>query len=227
MQDLTRKHADSVAEVRRLSKLMRRMKRLARQQGGPMDIGEAQRRVARVLVCMSNGEPTAAVEYLCRSKKTRCWDVARKGQVETDLRLWWRGTDDGTRQTYLVMDDTNRMMHQAIIRARRFSVDGTLETWVDTQNVQKGINPAPSIVMQQAVAVKRRIGVEHTANHRSDRRWLQRWRRRRGVQLRRGIVREQLSVDKMHRKVSQGAAQKSSWGAGCFWVGGVRGGKKR
>ena len=192
-----------------------------------MKIREPQRSIARVLVCMNNGEPTAAVEYVSRSKKSRCCDAASQRQLETDLRDWWRATDVHTRQTYLVVDETNAKMHKAIVQARRFAVDGALEAWVDTQNVQKGINPAPGIVMQQAVAVKRRIGVEHPANRRSSRRWLQRWRRRRGIQLRRGTVREQLSVDQMHGKVIHGAARKSRRGVGWFWVGRVQGRKKR
>ena len=136
------------------------MKRRAREQGGPMKMREAQRSIARVLVCMNNGEPTAAVGYVSRSQKTRCWDAASKQQLEADLRDWWSATDVDTRQTYLVVDERNAAMHKAIVQAKRFAVDGTLEAWVDTQNVQKGINPAPGIVMQQAAAAKRRIGVE-------------------------------------------------------------------
>lgn len=221
MQELKRSHAEHDASVRRLSKEMQRVKRRAREQGGPMKIREPQRSIARVLVCMNNGEPTAAVEYVSRSSKTRCLDASSTRQLEADLREWWRATDVDTRQTYL--DETNAAMHKAIVQARRFGVDSTLEAWVDIQNVEKGINPGPGIVMQQAVAVKRRIGVEHAANRRSARRWLQRWRCRCGIQLRRGNVRERLSVDQMHGKVIHGAAPKSSRGVGPFWVGGVRG----
>ena len=127
----------------------------------------------------------------------------------------------------LVVDETNAAMHKAIVQARRFVVDNSLEAWVDIQNVEKGINPSSRIVMQQAVAVKRRIGVEHAANRRSARRWLQRWRCRCGLQLRRGNVRERLSVGQMHGKVIHEGARKSSRGVGWFWVGGVRGWKKR
>ena len=169
-----------------------------------MKMREAQRSIARVLVCMNNGEPTAAVGYVSRSQKTRCWDAASKQQLEADLRDWWSATDVDTRQTYLVVDERNAAMHKAIVQAKRFAVDGTLEAWVDTQNVQKGINPAPGIVMQQAAAVKRRIWVEQPANRPSSRRWLQRWRRRCGIQLRRGNVRERLSVEQMHGKVMHG-----------------------
>ena len=119
------------------------MKRRAREQGGPMKIRESQRSIARVLFCMSNGEPAAAVEYVSRSSKTRCLDASSKGQLEADLREWWRATDVDTCQTYLVVDETNPEMHKAIVQARRFAVDSTLEAWVDIQNVQKGIKPGP------------------------------------------------------------------------------------
>ena len=169
-----------------------------------------------MLVCMNNGEATAAVEYVALSQKSQCWDAASKGRLEAHLRDWWRAADVETRQRYLVVDETDAKMHKAIVQAKRFVVDGTLEAWVDTQNVQKGSNPAPGIVMQQAVAVKRRIGVEPPANRRSSRRWLQRWRRRRGIQLRRGNVREHLTRDQMHGKVTHGAAQKSTGGSTHF-----------
>ena len=223
MQELKRRHAEHDAEVRRLSKEMQRLKRRAREQGGPRKIRVPQKSIARVLVCMNNGEPTAAVEYVARSSRTRCLDASGKGQLAADLREWWRATDVDTRRTYAVVDETNAAMHKAIVQAKRFAVDTSLEAWVDIQNVEKGINPSPGIVMQQAGAVKRRIGVEHAADRRSARRWLQRWRCRCGIRLRRGNVRERLSMDQMHAKVMPAAAPKSSRGVGWFWVGGVRG----
>ena len=123
-----------------------------------MKLREPHRTIARVLVCMNNGEPTAAVEYVSRSSKTRCLDASSKGQLEADLREWWRATDVDTRQTYLVVDETNAKLHKHIIQARRFAVDSSLEAWVDIQNVEKGINPGPGIVMQQAVVVKTHRG---------------------------------------------------------------------
>ena len=174
-----------------------------------------------MLVCINSGDPTAAVEYVSRSNKTRCLDASIRGQLEADLREWWMATDVDTRQRYLVVSETNASMHTAIVQARRFVVDSSLEAWVDVQNVQKGINPAPGVVMEQAIAVKRRVGVEHTANRQSSRRWLQRWRRRCGIQLRRGTVRERQSVDQMQGKVTHGAAQRSIRGVGWFWLGGV------
>ena len=213
MQELKERHAQHNAEVNRLRKEMHRLKRRAREKCGPIKLRPAQRSIARVLVCLNNGDPTAAVEYVARSNKTTSWDGVRKGKLEADLRDWWKAADVETRQRHVVVDESNR---KAIVQAKRFVVDGTLEEWVDSQNVQKGINPVPAIVLQEAVAVKRRIGVEHPANRQSSRRWLQRWRRRRGIQFRRGNVREHLTRDQMHGKVTHGAAQKSTGGSTGF-----------
>ena len=212
MQELKERHAQHNTEVNRLRKEMQRLQRRARLECGPIKLRAAQRSIARVLVCLNNGEPTAAVEYVSRSNKTKCWDGVKKGKLEADLRSWWNAADAETRQRHMVADESNANMHKAFVQAKRFIVDGTLEEWVDSQNVQKGINPVPAIVLQEAVSVKRRMGVEHPANRQSSRRWLQRWRRRRGIQLRRGNVREHLTREQMHGKVTDGVAQKSAGG---------------
>ena len=219
MEELKKSHAEHDAEVRRLSKEMQRMKRRARQHCGPMKIREQQRTIARVLVCMNNGEPTAALQYVSRSRKTRCLGAWTNADLGAELREWGTAADVDTLRTHLVVDERKQQMHKAIVQARRFAVDSTLEGWVEIQNVEKGINPAPGIVMQQAVAVKRRIGLDHPANHRSALRWLQRWLCRCGIQPRRNNVRERLSVDQMHRKVIHGAARTCSRKVGWFSVG--------
>ena len=225
MQELKERHAQHNTEVNRLRKEMQRLKRRAREECGPIKLRAAQRSIARVLVCLNNGEPTAAVEYVARSNKTTCWDGVKKGKLEAELRDWWKAADVETRQRHMVVDESNANMHKACVQAKRFIVDGTLEEWVDSQNVQKGINPVPAIVLQEAVSVKRRIGVEHPANRQSSRRWLQRWRRRCGIQLRRGNVREHLTRDQMHWKVKHGAAQKSTGGSTGFGLPGAGGTK--
>ena len=143
------------------------MKRHARQHCAPMKLREPQRTIARVLVCMNNGEPAAAMQYVSRSSRTRCLNAGRKAALEAELLDWWTATDVDTLRTHLEMDESKPQMHKAIVQARRFAVDSTLEGWVEIQNVKKGINQAPSIVMQQAVAEKRRLGLDHPANHRS------------------------------------------------------------
>ena len=43
----------------------------------------------------------------------------------------------------------------------------------------------PTAALQEARAMTQRIGVEAPRTHRGSRQWLQRWRRRRGLRLRR------------------------------------------
>ena len=92
-------------------------------------------------------------------------------------------------------------MQNAFKQAERFSVDVGLEAWVEDQNVQKGINPAPSLLLRQASMLKASLGVNSAPSRRGERRWMQRWRARRGLQLRKFPAQEHLPVDRMQRKV--------------------------
>ena len=92
-------------------------------------------------------------------------------------------------------------MQNAFKQAERFSVDAGLEAWVEDQNVQKGINPAPSLLLRQASMLKASLGASSAPTRRGERRWMQRWRARRGLQLRRFPAQERLPVDLMQRKV--------------------------
>ena len=92
-------------------------------------------------------------------------------------------------------------MQNAFKEAQRFNVDAGLEAWVEDQNVQKGINPAPSLVLGQASMLKASLGVKPAGTRKGERRWMQRWRARRGLQLRKFPAQERLPVELMHRKV--------------------------
>ena len=92
-------------------------------------------------------------------------------------------------------------VQKAFKQAQRFNVDAGLEAWVEDQNVQKGINPAPSLLLRQASMLKASLGVDAAGTRRGERRWMQRWRARRGLQLRKFPAQERLPVDLMQRKV--------------------------
>jgi len=143
MLNLKKKHEKHDAEVRRLANEMCRLKRRVSTQGGDVRLRDTHCSIARVLVCMRNGEPTAAVDNVSRSCKTRCLNATGRAPLEADLRGWWRGTAAATRRTYLVEDGAKVKLYKAIKQARRFVVDTDLEAWVDDQNVRKGINPFP------------------------------------------------------------------------------------
>ena len=80
--------------------------------------------------------------------------------------------------------------------------DDELVFWVADQNVSKGINPVPAITLREASLLKRRIGVEDPKTHRGARQWMQRWRRRRGLRLRKNPAIEPLEKKDLHGKAS-------------------------
>ena len=98
------------------------------------------------------------------------------------------------------MGETNKKLHGAIKRAQRFIVDEDLETWVAQQNVSKGINPVPTVILQEAKRVKHRAGAYRPTTHRGARQWLQRWRRRMGLRLRRFPANEPMEKKEMRSK---------------------------
>ena len=91
-------------------------------------------------------------------------------------------------------------MQNAFRQAQRFTVEVDLEGWVEDQKVHKGINPAPGLVLRHASMLKASKGVGAASTCRGERRWLQRWRSRRVLQLRKFPVQERLSVDHMQLK---------------------------
>ena len=68
--------------------------------------------------------------------------------------------------------------------------------------MSKGINLVLALALQEARVVKERMGVEAPRTHRGARQWLQRWRRRREVRLRKFPVLEHLDETDMHAKAS-------------------------
>ena len=123
-------------------------------------------------------------------------------EMESELREWWISADENTKTKHRNISDANQNMHNAIKAAQRFIVDDDLESWVAHQNVSKGINPAPALTLQEARVVKERMGVQAPPTHRGARQWLQRWRRRRELRLRKFPVLEPLDERDMHGKAS-------------------------
>ena len=200
MNELKRTLRDLDANLRRVNRELRNAKRRASELG-KFRLREPQRTTARILVAMHQGELTAAMDYIQRKRKDKGLDHTMAAQAESELREWWRGADDATKQSHRVKEGTSLKMQSAFKQAERFSVDAGLEAWVEDQNVQKGINPAPSLLLRQASMLKASLGVNSAPSRRGERRWMQRWRTRRGLQLRKFPAQERLPVDQMQRKV--------------------------
>jgi hypothetical protein len=151
---------------------------------------------------MHEGEPAAAIEYIRSKRKGKELSAACVGELEAGLREWWGGADAATKKSHRVFDAANDKMRNAIKQARRFTVDLNLETWIEEQNVQKGINPTTSNVIRQANAEKHRAGVDIPSAHRASKQWLRRWRLRRGLRLRKFPALEGLTTEQMHSKAT-------------------------
>ena len=151
---------------------------------------------------MREGEPTAAMAFLKSKRAGEPTAATGWVEVESDLRAWWIGADEDTKRKQSQIHDTNKELHSAIEQAQIFIVDEELEAWVADQNVSKGINPVPAITLREAAIVKRRNGVVAPRTHRGARQWMQRWRRRRGLRLRKFPAIEPLDKKDLHGKAS-------------------------
>ena len=200
MNVLKRSLRDVDANLRRVNQELRSAKRRA-SESGKFRLREPQRTTGRILVAMHHGEPTAAMDYIQSKRKGNGLDRTCATQAEAELREWWRRADDATKQSHRVMEEASIKMQNAFKQAQRFTVEADLEAWVEDQNVQKGINPAPSLLLRQASMLKTSRGVSLPPTRRGERRWMQRWRSRRGLQLRKFPAQERLSVEQMQRKV--------------------------
>ena len=201
MSELKRKKEELEQEIRRISTEMRNVRR-KHATGGHWHMTAAQRTTARALMVMRDGEPTAAMAFLRSKRKGDDPNATRWAELESELREWWISADEDTKNEHKHISDTNQSMHSAITAAQRFVVDDDLESWVADQNVNKGINPVPALTLREARAVKERVGAQAPRTHRGARQWLQRWRRRRELRLRKSPVLERLEDTDMHGKAS-------------------------
>ena len=74
---------------------------------------EPQRTIARILVAMHHGEPTAAMGYIQSKRKGKGLDHTMATQAEAELREWWRGADSATKQSHRVKEGASIKMLQA------------------------------------------------------------------------------------------------------------------
>ena len=118
---------------------------------------------------MHHGEPTAAMDYAQSKRNGKELDHTMAAQAEAELREWWRVADDATKQSHRAREGASMKMQNAFKQAQRFNVDAGLEAWVEDQNVQKVISPAPSLLLRQASMLKASLGVDAAGTRRGER----------------------------------------------------------
>ena len=97
MNELKRTLRDVDENLRRVNRDLRNAKRRASELG-KFRLREPQRTAARILVAMHHGEPTTAMDYIKSKRKGKDLDDTSIAQAESELREWWRGADDATKQ---------------------------------------------------------------------------------------------------------------------------------
>ena len=208
MEGLRKQKQALKEELKRITQEMRR-KRKRQPSAGGVGVTESQRKTARALMVMRAGEPTAAMAFLRSKRKRAATDSTHAAEMESHLREWWLSADGETKARHSAISPANENMHNAIKAARRFVVDEDLDAWVAEQNISKGINPVPALTLQEASSVKDRIGVASPATRRGARQWMQRWRRRRQLRLRKFPVLERMEDSDLRGKADiRRAAQK-------------------
>ena len=86
MNVLKRKQRELGADLHRLAKEVRRVKRRA-SESETLYLREPQKSTARVLVAMHEGVPTAAIEYIRNKRKGKGLDAASTARIEADRHL--------------------------------------------------------------------------------------------------------------------------------------------
>ena len=97
-----------------------------------------------------------------------------------------------------------------IEQAQRLILDVELKSGAADENVSKGMDPVPAITLREAPIVERRFGVVAARTNRGAREWMQLWRHRRGLTLRKFPAIEPLEEKDMHGKASARIDAKKS-----------------
>ena len=148
-------------------------------------LSKAEWNVARVLVVLRGGEPTAAMDYLRRGSRGKDRAAVVTDTVEAELRTWWRESSWGARRLLINVEGADRKKKWAIGKARRFLAECNLDMWAEWQNMSKGITPMSSLVLAKGNHELRIYGVACARTRKAGFQWLRRWRRRHGVRLKR------------------------------------------
>ena len=211
MQSLKRQRNELDAESKRIRLQLRAAARKAKASTR-VNLREPALSIARALVVAHAGEPTAPAEYVRRSRRGAHSDTGALDMtaVKNELRAWWAGADATTRERYRVISDDNVCLHNAIRTANKFMIDAELEGWVENQNIQKGISPAPGVMISRANEIKTKFGVLTAKSRKGCRKWVARWRRRRSVHLRSLPTQQKISEEEMHGKVIDEAHHRRS-----------------
>ena len=167
-----------------LAETKRMLKAAKRSQKRGCTISPCQWNVAQIITVLRGGEPTAAMNYLQGSCGYKNGAAVASPAIEEKLRVWWRTASQATKRQLINVETADAKKKWAAAKKRRFLAEWNLETWVEDQNVRKGITPMSSLVLQKARNELGIVGIASAKTRKGGFQWLRRWRRRYGVRLR-------------------------------------------
>jgi len=186
--------AEALAELRRIRKNSQRRDRYTHKMPAVVKSG------AGILLCRSEGNVKPALEFLA-FKTGRPLEVLQTWM--SALRSWYNKLGLDEKKTTSEATEVKHAKGAQMLNA--FSLEKSLNTWVNTQNIEKGIPPCTGVVMQKLQEFKSAEHLLHAPsrarNYRSSLQYLRSWRTRWRIQKGRIQPLEIVPPDELLRKV--------------------------
>ena len=184
-----------------LMELRQELRRVRRTSREASDLRAYQWDIARVLLALTHGEATAAMQYIRSKSATRPDASALEARAQHRLLAWWGAALDDDKLKLVQEDSESQPHRKALVAAHKFLVAYNLVHWVERQNLDKGLAPMTPLVLTQARVCAREQGLGFPVKECSLKKWMHRWRLRHSLRLRVMPTKEPLTTATMHAKV--------------------------
>ena len=181
----------------KLQKELRAARRKHKRFEGP-SIREVE--VAKAIMCQTGGNKSLAELHFTRASAGKSAGVPKT--VET-LLAWYNDASDEDKQGYTAGSE-KPLLAASVRCAERFLGEQRLHAWSERQNLDKGIAPLSTVVLQQKRKLDSTAACLANADavtHKSCLQWARRWRRRWGIRMGRVGVREHVAPAVARQKV--------------------------
>ena len=149
---------------------------------------------ACVIALLAHPDVRPAANFLV-AKKPRLHRRLRS--LDEELQHVYDRTSEGARLR-MTTAPTTRQEQAALERAKKYLAESGLCDWVTSQNVEKGIAPMSSVVLDQM----RSRSLTRSVKRKNELQWLRRWRRRWNLKLGTFVPREVVAADEAQRKAT-------------------------
>lgn len=203
-EQLEMQHAALTTAIRTARTELRRAKAAAKQRAGAWHVSQRQQHVVLIVFIESGFSYEPATLYLARIGKRRGWPSVTSAQLERLVHDWFMATDL-TNLTKL-SDAAHPADPPALHDAQCWLEEWRITTWARHQNVERGVAPSTSSVLQRVSHDRAAAGREDSfqrgiTSDPAARMWASRFRRRWGGRYGRLIVGDDVDVPTVLEKV--------------------------